>query len=56
MCLKIERNFCSEEEMLKKLGDLMDASHYSCSVLFECRYIYIYIYIIKQNVKGIEFG
>ncbi|KAJ9546388.1 hypothetical protein OSB04_018931 [Centaurea solstitialis] len=25
-----------EEEMLKKLGDLMDDSHYSCSVLFDC--------------------
>ncbi|KAK4388369.1 Galactokinase [Sesamum angolense] len=27
----------SEEEMLKKLGDLMNDSHYSCSVLYECR-------------------
>ncbi|XWS53492.1 hypothetical protein CRYUN_Cryun10bG0005900 [Craigia yunnanensis] len=26
----------SEEEKLKKLGDLMNASHYSCSVLYEC--------------------
>ncbi|KAK3148860.1 hypothetical protein QOZ80_3AG0209650 [Eleusine coracana subsp. coracana] len=26
----------SEEEMLKKLGDLMNESHYSCSVLYEC--------------------
>ncbi|KAL7080835.1 hypothetical protein ACP275_14G003000 [Erythranthe tilingii] len=26
----------SEEEMLKKLGDLMNDSHYSCSVLYEC--------------------
>ncbi|KAG5002372.1 hypothetical protein JHK87_023444 [Glycine soja] len=28
--------FFSEEEMLKKLGDLMNESHYSCSVLYEC--------------------
>ncbi|PWA36104.1 mevalonate/galactokinase family protein [Artemisia annua] len=27
-----------EEEKLKKLGDLMNDSHHSCSVLFECRY------------------
>ncbi|GMJ14059.1 GALACTOSE KINASE 1 [Hibiscus trionum] len=26
----------SEEEKLKKLGDLMNESHYSCSVLYEC--------------------
>ncbi|KAI4345880.1 hypothetical protein L6164_012967 [Bauhinia variegata] len=26
----------SDEEMLKKLGDLMNESHYSCSVLYEC--------------------
>ncbi|KAI4338565.1 hypothetical protein MLD38_023609 [Melastoma candidum] len=26
----------SEEEILKKLGDLMNDSHYSCSVLYEC--------------------
>ncbi|KAK7338674.1 hypothetical protein VNO77_19299 [Canavalia gladiata] len=26
----------SEEKMLKKLGDLMNESHYSCSVLYEC--------------------
>ncbi|KAF7837695.1 galactokinase [Senna tora] len=26
----------SEEETLKKLGDLMNESHYSCSVLYEC--------------------
>ncbi|XP_052187867.1 galactokinase-like isoform X2 [Diospyros lotus] len=26
----------SEEEILKKLGDLMNGSHYSCSVLYEC--------------------
>ncbi|KAF5196226.1 Galactokinase [Thalictrum thalictroides] len=26
----------SEKEMLKKLGDLMNDSHYSCSVLYEC--------------------
>lgn len=26
----------SEEDMLKKLGDLMNESHYSCSVLYEC--------------------
>lgn len=26
----------SEEEVLKKLGDLMNESHYSCSVLYEC--------------------
>ncbi|CAI9776766.1 unnamed protein product [Fraxinus pennsylvanica] len=26
----------SEEEMLKKLGDLMNDSHHSCSVLYEC--------------------
>lgn len=26
----------SEEEKLKKLGDLMNDSHYSCSVLYEC--------------------
>lgn len=26
----------SEEDMLKKLGDLMNDSHYSCSVLYEC--------------------
>ncbi|GAV71690.1 GHMP_kinases_N domain-containing protein/GHMP_kinases_C domain-containing protein/GalKase_gal_bdg domain-containing protein [Cephalotus follicularis] len=26
----------SEEEILKKLGDLMNESHYSCSVLYEC--------------------
>lgn len=32
------RDFCSEEEKLKKLGNLMDDSHHSCSVLFECRY------------------
>ncbi|CAK9145683.1 unnamed protein product [Ilex paraguariensis] len=25
-----------EEDMLKKLGDLMNDSHYSCSVLYEC--------------------
>jgi galactokinase len=30
---------CSEEEKLKKLGDLMNESHYSCSVLYECRYL-----------------
>ncbi|KAL2921100.1 Galactokinase [Bienertia sinuspersici] len=27
----------SEEDMLKKLGGLMNESHYSCSVLYECR-------------------
>ncbi|TKY66047.1 Galactokinase protein [Spatholobus suberectus] len=27
----------SGEEMLKKLGDLMNESHYSCSVSYECR-------------------
>ncbi|CAH9114999.1 unnamed protein product [Cuscuta epithymum] len=26
----------SEDEKLKKLGDLMNESHYSCSVLYEC--------------------
>ncbi|CAF2126516.1 unnamed protein product [Brassica napus] len=26
----------SDEEKLKKLGDLMNGSHYSCSVLYEC--------------------
>ncbi|KAF6170248.1 hypothetical protein GIB67_035353 [Kingdonia uniflora] len=26
----------SDEEMLKKLGDLMNESHYSCSVLYDC--------------------
>lgn len=26
----------SEEDMLKKLGDLMNESHHSCSVLYEC--------------------
>ncbi|KAL6990115.1 galactokinase [Sarracenia purpurea var. burkii] len=26
----------SEEDKLKKLGDLMNGSHYSCSVLYEC--------------------
>ncbi|KAL6571651.1 galactokinase [Orobanche hederae] len=26
----------SEDETLKKLGDLMNESHYSCSVLYEC--------------------
>ncbi|KAL8490534.1 hypothetical protein ACS0TY_022525 [Phlomoides rotata] len=26
----------SEEDILKKLGDLMNDSHYSCSVLYEC--------------------
>ncbi|XP_027120984.1 galactokinase [Coffea eugenioides] len=26
----------SDDEMLKKLGDLMNDSHYSCSVLYEC--------------------
>ncbi|KAK1390371.1 galactokinase-like [Heracleum sosnowskyi] len=26
----------SEEEKLKKLGDLMNESHYSCSILYEC--------------------
>ncbi|XP_010671022.2 galactokinase [Beta vulgaris subsp. vulgaris] len=26
----------SEEDMLKRLGDLMNESHYSCSVLYEC--------------------
>ncbi|XP_052190519.1 galactokinase-like [Diospyros lotus] len=26
----------SEEEMLKKLGALMNESHYSCSILYEC--------------------
>ncbi|KAG8372853.1 hypothetical protein BUALT_Bualt12G0110200 [Buddleja alternifolia] len=26
----------SEEDMLKKLGDLMNDSHFSCSVLYEC--------------------
>ena len=30
---------CSEEDKLKKLGDLMNESHYSCSVLYECRYL-----------------
>lgn len=25
--------------MLKKLGNLMNESHYSCSVLYECRYV-----------------
>ena len=25
--------------MLKKLGGLMNDSHYSCSVLYECRYV-----------------
>ncbi|KAK9287724.1 hypothetical protein L1049_016164 [Liquidambar formosana] len=28
--------YCSEEDMLKKLGDLMNESHNSCSVLYEC--------------------
>ncbi|XAR48796.1 Galactokinase [Bertholletia excelsa] len=26
----------NEEDMLKKLGDLMNESHYSCSILYEC--------------------
>ncbi|XP_030539890.1 galactokinase [Rhodamnia argentea] len=26
----------SDDDMLKKLGDLMNESHYSCSVLYEC--------------------
>ncbi|KAF6163018.1 hypothetical protein GIB67_021167 [Kingdonia uniflora] len=26
----------SDEEMLKKLGDLLNESHYSCSVLYDC--------------------
>ncbi|KAF6162248.1 hypothetical protein GIB67_008377 [Kingdonia uniflora] len=26
----------SDEEMLKKLGDLLNQSHYSCSVLYDC--------------------
>ncbi|KAI4344762.1 hypothetical protein L6164_011953 [Bauhinia variegata] len=26
----------SDEEMLKKLGDLMNGSHHSCSILYEC--------------------
>lgn len=26
----------SDEDMLKRLGDLMNESHYSCSVLYEC--------------------
>ncbi|KAJ7980417.1 Galactokinase [Quillaja saponaria] len=26
----------NEDDMLKKLGDLMNESHYSCSVLYEC--------------------
>uniref|UniRef100_A0A803MY82 BED-type domain-containing protein n=1 Tax=Chenopodium quinoa TaxID=63459 RepID=A0A803MY82_CHEQI len=26
-----------EDDMLKKLGDLVNESHYSCSVLYECR-------------------
>jgi hypothetical protein len=30
--------FCSDENKLKKLGELMNESHYSCSVLYECRY------------------
>ncbi|KAK7247276.1 hypothetical protein RIF29_42157 [Crotalaria pallida] len=30
----------SDEEMLKKLGDLMYESHYSCSVLYECSFIH----------------
>lgn len=28
---------CSEEDKLKKLGDLMNESHQSCSILYECR-------------------
>ncbi|XP_015867158.1 galactokinase [Ziziphus jujuba] len=31
----VSSNF-SEEDKLKKLGDLMNDSHYSCSVLYEC--------------------
>jgi hypothetical protein len=38
-CLFLLLFLCSEEEMLKKLGYLMNESHYSCSVLYECRYI-----------------
>ncbi|KAI8009358.1 Galactokinase [Camellia lanceoleosa] len=30
------KSIASEEDMLKKLGDLMNESHYSCSILYEC--------------------
>jgi hypothetical protein len=33
--------------MLKKLGDLMNDSHYSCSVLYECRYPFCLIIVNK---------
>lgn len=29
--------WCSDDDKLKKLGGLMNDSHYSCSVLYECR-------------------
>ncbi|XP_020272644.1 galactokinase-like [Asparagus officinalis] len=27
---------CSDEDILKRLGDLVNDSHYSCSALYEC--------------------
>lgn len=37
--LLITCNFlvCSDEDKLKRLGELMNESHHSCSVLYECR-------------------
>lgn len=40
--------------MLKKLGDLMNESHYSCSVLYDCRYNCSFPDV--YNVKKYEFS
>lgn len=29
----------SEEDVMKKLGELMNESHASCSLLYECRFV-----------------
>ncbi|RZC71520.1 hypothetical protein C5167_034698 [Papaver somniferum] len=43
----------SDEEILQKLGDLMNDSHHSCSVLYECRIVFTYIHRSTTSYKDI---